>query len=190
MQEQVFPNARYVYIVRDGRDVSASAMQRWGASMDLPYLARKARFVPVTDLPHYAWRYAQSHLKRLASSQHTLSTWGPRFRGMDEIVGTKSLAEICARQWLACVESAENWLAESGIDAGRIHRVRYEDLAEDSAGEVNRLSAFLDARLPPRQQMPSVRSQSVGRWHTSLTGQESGAVNELLSQALAVRGYK
>ena len=47
-----------MFIVRDGVDAAVSASQRWSAALDLPYLAKKTRYVPVSDLPYYASRYA------------------------------------------------------------------------------------------------------------------------------------
>ena len=52
--DQIFPDARYIYLVRDGRDVAASALKRWQASLDLSYVVSKARFVPPVDIPYYA----------------------------------------------------------------------------------------------------------------------------------------
>ena len=40
--DEILPEARYIYIVRDGRDATASAMKRWVAQVDLLYLLRKA----------------------------------------------------------------------------------------------------------------------------------------------------
>ena len=60
--DAVLPDARYVFIHRDGIDAAASAVQRWNARLDLAYLARKARFVPPSDLPHYARRFLRGRL--------------------------------------------------------------------------------------------------------------------------------
>ena len=51
--DRVVPDALFVFLVRDGRDVVASARKRWKAPLDLPYLLAKARFVPLTDVPYY-----------------------------------------------------------------------------------------------------------------------------------------
>ena len=62
--DALLPEARFVFIHRDGADAAASASQRWNADLDLPYLARKARFVPTVDLPHYARRYLRGRVSR------------------------------------------------------------------------------------------------------------------------------
>lgn len=53
--DKVLPEAKYIFIVRDGMDVVGSALQRWTASLDLPYIMRKARYVPL--LIYHIMRY-------------------------------------------------------------------------------------------------------------------------------------
>ena len=43
---EIFPKARFVNIIRDGRDVAASASLRWNAKLDVGYILKKARYVP------------------------------------------------------------------------------------------------------------------------------------------------
>lgn len=38
---RVMPNAKYIFIIRDGRDVIASAMRRWTSNLDLKYTLKK-----------------------------------------------------------------------------------------------------------------------------------------------------
>ncbi|MDZ7809391.1 MAG: sulfotransferase [Arhodomonas sp.] len=71
--DAVVPEAKYLFIRRDGLDAVGSAMDRWTAPLDIPYLARKARFVPATDLPYYAGRYFWSRVYRLFSREQRLA---------------------------------------------------------------------------------------------------------------------
>ncbi|MGH9243367.1 MAG: sulfotransferase family protein [Acidimicrobiales bacterium] len=185
--DRVMPDARFVYIVRDGRDVVASAMQRWTAPLDLPYLARKARFVPRSDLTHYGLRYVGSRLHRFRSHDRRLSSWGPRISGYEELAAMSSLAEVCARQWRRCVELAEEQLA--GVNTRRVHRLRYEALAHDPGAELERLAAFLGEPAPPRDTLPEVSALSVGQWASELSPRDQSLVAELTSPSLEALGY-
>ena len=104
--QRIVPDARYVFIVRDGVDAAVSASQRWSAALDLPYLAKKTRYVPVSDLPYYASRYAAARVHRLTSRERRLSTWGPRFDGMDDALAQHDLLTVCGLQWQRSVELA------------------------------------------------------------------------------------
>ena len=48
--DKIFPDAKYIVIQRDGLDVVGSALKRWKAPLDFKYIAKKARYVPKTDL--------------------------------------------------------------------------------------------------------------------------------------------
>ena len=67
------PDARYLLIRRDGVDAVGSAMKRWKAALDSPYLAQKARFVPMSDLPYDGGRYLWNRIYRLFSREERLA---------------------------------------------------------------------------------------------------------------------
>jgi hypothetical protein len=183
---RIVPEARFVVIVRDGRDVTASAMRRWTGRLDIPYLARKARFVPPGDLPHYALRYARSRLDRRRNSQHRLGTWGPRFAGLDEAARTLPLAQVCALQWARCVGTADAQLADT-VDPAAVHRLRYEDLVRDPGTEVDRLTEFLGAKPPA--ELPTVRADSVDSWRAELDEHDLAGVRAVAGDTLVRLGY-
>ena len=83
---RVLPEARYIYLVRDGRDVVASAIQRWKAPLDIPYLFAKARYVPWSDLLFYGKGYFENRMEKFSNPESRLSIWGPKFKGWPEIV--------------------------------------------------------------------------------------------------------
>lgn len=119
---KVLPEARYVYIYRDGIDATGSAKLRWTAKLDIPYLMEKVRFVPLTDLPYYGLRYFWSRIYRVFSREKRLAFWGPKLDNMDEILEKHTLNEVCALQWQRCVEKADSDLAQ--IEPERVIRVR------------------------------------------------------------------
>lgn len=187
---RILPEARFVFLIRDGRDVTASAMERWRAPLDLPYLARKARFVPLTDVPYYALRYLWNRLRRLMSGDRRLGTWGPRFEGMDEAARTDSLPILCARQWVRCVEKAERGLAS--LPGDRVYRLRYEDFVRQPVSVLRELAEFLgiDADDSDLARGAShVASSSVGKWRGRLTREQYEAIEPLVGPTLTRYGY-
>lgn len=143
--DAVVPEAFYIHIVRDGYAATASAMKRWTADLDLPYIVRKARYVPPGDLPFYAVRYLRDRLHRLRSGERRLAFWGPRFKGFREAAATCSLAELCALQWRRSVERATADLGR--LPPERVVTVHYEDFVVDPERELARMCAFLDVPL-------------------------------------------
>jgi len=165
----VFPRARFVHIVRDGRDVAVSAAERWTAPLDLPYLLKKARFVPSVDLPYYGIRYLWNRLYRIVGRRKRLAVWGPRFTGMEETFSVHPLQVACALQWKRCVERASADFAR--IDPDRVYELRYERFVADPAGHLRRLTAFLGVDVSAAAIGRAVRGvspRSVGRWERHL----------------------
>ena len=167
--DHVFPDAKFVFIVRDGHDVVASALKRWAAPLDLPYILSKARYVPLSDIPYYGSRYFLNRIYRLVSTQDRLATWGPRFRGMDDALRNYSLHEVCAIQWARCVERSESELDK--LSKGRVYRLRYEDFVTRPRQEISALAEFLAIRATNKELDSialGVRNSSVGKGKTEL----------------------
>jgi len=166
---EVLPDAKYIFIVRDGMDVVGSAMKRWTAPLDIPYLFRKSRFVPVFDLPYYASRYLFHRVYRLTSNKRRLSLWGPSMSDIEDLLSRYTLSEVCALQWKACVEKAEAGL--SSIPSDRIVKVKYEDFVNNPVEEFSRLSSFVGGNLTgsiKSQLVDSVSNSSIGKGRISL----------------------
>lgn len=175
-------NARFLHIVRAGSDVVASAGKRWKAKLDLPYLLRKARFVPPLDLPYYAARYLGTRIYRLFDHEGRLSFWGPRYPGMEEDLQELSLAEVCAWQWRHCVERS---LVDLGaLDPDRILHLRYEDFVADPERELLRIGRFLEedwSDAERRAAVATVSKGSVGKGARELNPEQREAIDEIVA---------
>lgn len=184
--DAVFPDARYVFIVRHGVDATFSTMRRWTGSTSLGYLARKARWTPVTDLPRFVWRTVRTRLRRGES----LTTWGPRFAGMAEMAATQPLHVVCAEQWRHCVEAAADALEQ--IPAERVLRLRYEEITHDPAGAVAAIAAFLGVETPDLSGIAAfddISPASIGKGASGLDDAARRAVLERIGPTLQRLGY-
>lgn len=179
-------NTRFLHIVRDGHDVVASAGKRWTASLDIPYLLRKVRFVPPLDLPYYALRYLGARLHRLRDREGKLSFWGPRYVGMEEDLQRGSLVEVCAQQWRRSVERALEDLTK--LEPERVLHLRYEAFVAAPEDELARIGHFLGESWSQEQiqaAVAPVSRGSVGKGRRELDAEQQAVAEEVVKPLMA-----
>lgn len=189
--DKILPDAKYVFIVRDGMDVVGSALKRWKASLDIPYILQKARYVPPADLPYYASRYMLNHMYRLVSWEHRLSLWGPAMDNIGDLLARYSLPEVCALQWKACVDNSERDFAT--ISSKNILRIKYEKFVQEPVAEFARLADFLNKQVPDSVKAylrKNVRPNSVGKGRKALGEVGGQNLRPLIADTLERYGYE
>lgn len=188
----VFPNARYIHLVRDGRDVIESVHRQWIAKPDWSYIWQKARRFPLRSAFGYGFRYAAGLLRKsISSSQQANVTWGPRYEGIDEDVARKDLWEVCAIQWLRSVEMALRGL--SSIQAERQLLVRYEEFVTQPEPQMKRIAAFLDIEFDPYSRVLSesvISDANIGKGLRVLQNEQLELILPHLQKGLALLNYE
>ena len=186
----VLPEARFVVIVRDGRDAAASAIKRWTAPAELRYTLKKARYVPLSELPGAASAFVKQRFRQLQRPDRQLPMWGPTFEGLATILMEDGLAAACAAQWNRCVVNTERDVR--GIDPRRVVRVRYEELVGEPVSTLERVAGTLDlevTRSAIEQLASRVERGSVGRGHRDLGIDEQRSMERHLRPGLSLLGY-
>ncbi|HZJ47794.1 MAG TPA: sulfotransferase [Acidimicrobiia bacterium] len=189
-----FPRAKYLFIRRDGIDAAASAMQRWHAPLDLPYTAKKSRYVPLSDIGYYGWQFASNRLRSRSgaggsdSGAGVSSWWGPRPRDYQELKEQHPLDEICMIQWQRCVEAS---LTEFGERPElEVHELIYEDFVKDPVLHLERVLSFLGhSELMDPAAVSGVSQHSVGKGRESLGPEPVDRLEALTRGTLRKLGY-
>lgn len=114
----VFPDARFIYLIRDGRDNVNSLINAWRSPRYRTYLLPEPHEIPGVD-PKW-WKFV------------LYPGWRADRGGPLEVVA--------AKQWVASNEHVLK--AKVDIDADRWSEVRYEDLVERPVEEIGRLLEF------------------------------------------------
>lgn len=190
--DAVVPEAKYIHIIRDGVDVVASAQKRWKGEMELasvPYYLAKIKYAPLMDLPRYGFSFLRNRIQMLRSNEKRMDVWGPRFSGMDEAQNA-SLGEICARQWVACVDQASEALAQLPPD--RHTTVSYEAFTERPVEALREITDFLGLQIEEQAIVAAVAvvsQRSVGKGRKALSGNVEHLM-DILRPALQRYGYE
>jgi hypothetical protein len=142
---KIFPSCQFVHLIRDGRDVSASARVQWEAPLNGRQLIEKVKYCPISALPNYAVDYASSYLLRKVLQKKHVSTWGVAFDDLGALLGRYTLLEVCGIQWSRCVELAKSALER--VPAANKIEVRYERLVHNPLFEMERIMSFLGLEM-------------------------------------------
>jgi hypothetical protein len=188
--DAVVPDAKYIFIYRDGIDTTGSAKERWTAELDIPYILEKVQFVPKIDLPYYGLRYFWARIHRLISREKRLAFWGPTLDNMQSILQNHTLNEVCALQWQRCVEKAEE--AFSRMPSEKVFRVRYEDFVSYPEQELTRVLQFMDKDVAPEHVANAVKGvspRSLGKGRKALGEQEVANLEALVGETLKRYDY-
>jgi len=184
---RVFPEARYVYLLRDGRAVAESTRRVWHEPAERGYLLSKLRCFPLSDY-RYAFWYLRNRWKGRGKDSRAM-IWGPRYPGIERDLASFDLLEVCARQWAVCNELARAGLGQLG--GGQVFELRYEDLV-DGDERLAELCAF--AGIGDSAPVLAARRRFVDpgyrdRWRTALSNEEQGRLESIIGPQLRTMGY-
>ncbi|PQJ28055.1 sulfotransferase family protein [Rubritalea profundi] len=130
----VFPNAKYIHIVRDGYESSLSIMKHWQAyttGFTGVRIGQRLKELSLSQIPKYGIQF----IKRLMPSRGKPRVyWGPVLPGMSKMLDAFSIAEISAIQWKICVEQACHFGRK--LPKGQYMEVRLEDLTSAKLKEI------------------------------------------------------
>jgi hypothetical protein len=186
----VFPEARFIHLVRDGLDVLESVYRQWLAPPDWRYMFNKVRTYPLAQAPGYALAYAAGVFHRaLRPGQNGTGTWGPRYAGIDQDVADKDLLEVCAIQWARSVEKALEDLAR--VPADHVLTIRYEEFVRAPRQYLTQSAGFLGIDPQPysRLDLSPVSSGNIGKGRGRLSAEDLSGVLPHMEQALTLLGY-
>lgn len=138
----IFPEAKFIYLERDYIDVVSSAKKKWTASLDIHYIYKKLRYVPVSDLYFHAVRYISRRVSTLFTRDKSVQVWGPRYPGMDEDRKQCSLLQLCYRQWYNCQYFAKRDLMK--ISKSQVYYLTYEKFISNPKTELRNVFYFMD----------------------------------------------
>jgi hypothetical protein len=188
---EIFPEAKFIIINRDGRDVVPSAMKRWNSSLDLKYTLKKFRYVPLVDLFFYTWKFGKNRFVRFVNKRQALSFWGPIYKGIDRDIEQLSLMEVCAKQWQMC---AENTMSHrKNIPESNVFDVKYETFVNDPKEEMTKLLKFLSVdkeTIDLDHLTKGVSTKSVGNYKRNFSKDKIKKLNAILGSTLKKLDYE
>jgi hypothetical protein len=184
----IYPDAKFIHLIRDGRAVTESAMRLWRAPPEKGYLIKKLRYFPWKNYRYAIW-YITNIIKGKLSSGRGQQTWGPRYKGIDDDVNKLPLEVVCARQWKKCIETSLSQI--DAIKQDNLLEVRYENLMRDSSVIV-KICNFLmidDQDAVTTNYENKVIRSHIDKWKDSLNQDQLKLINKEIEALNARLGY-
>ncbi len=145
----IFPDAQFIHLYRNGIDVSVDAMQCWKSSLFSQRIQKKSDlFKKIISYPYlsaypYLIAYLVNYWARLFSKESSVQSWGPRYKEITDDVKKLSLIEVCGIQWSRSVSCSLKQLALMPGHNNMIN-VKYENLVQNPKQEIRRICDFIN----------------------------------------------
>jgi len=203
---KIFPDAKWIHILRDGRDAVLSIKKEWETRKRL-FTNRDTRKFLLTGQTMLKrqpfWRYrfmAVWHeivsnpnillLRRLNKARWKGQIgWGPRFKGWENYLETHSSLEFNAMQWLRSVEAVkQNW--EVIPSSNRIE-IRYENLLQFPEETIRKILELLETDFYKDlfHQIPVLKKNNFNKWKTGFSKAQTGQIKPILGPLIQEMDY-
>lgn len=189
----IYPEAKFVHIVRDGRAVTESSIRQWQSPPESGYLLKKLKYFPWKNYRHALW-YLLNMAKGVFLKRGQM-VWGPRYDGIDEDARTLPIELVCARQWRKCIEVANEQLKE--VPASQVFYINYDRMMEDET-VLTELADFIgldDGNLVLEEFRTTVQRSNKDKWRTSLSEEQlktveaeiGGTIEKLIADGMLTK---
>lgn len=137
---RIFPNAKFIYIIRDGRSVVLSAEKKWKERSNILYLIKKLRYFPIIAIKEYIKQYL-NYNQLIRNKKIQNKPWGPIYKEMINDLGKFEIKKVCAKQWSKQVTKCDKFFLENN---NKVIKIYYEDLVHDLNKEIKNILNFLN----------------------------------------------
>ena len=208
---KIFPEACFIHILRDGRDVTLSIHKEWlrrKQLVDDPSQSNRFKYAKAVKV-WYRWLGRQPMLRdKLRAiwfetnghffdrSKHLNWTrwngavgWGPRFKNWERVFDEKSNLEFNAYQWLKCVESIrDSW---DVIPQEKRLDIRYEKMIGGGSQAITKIISFLGFEATDRflSSLPVLKKGNYNKWQQEFSKNQIDDISSILNPMLNKLGY-
>jgi hypothetical protein len=204
--QAVFPDAKWIHIIRDGRDVTLSIRKEWHRrkEMVLKKDFRKLFQVAKKMLERQPfWKYKLMAIHYEIKSNLTVRPtkylnkskwngkvgWGPRFDKWQQFLQTHSELEFNAMQWVKSVEAAHRiW---SILPEKNKIEIRYEDLLNNTHSTLSDIFAILNIKPDHNffAKIPQLNRKNFNKWESGFSDGELKKIKPILGPLIEKLSY-
>ncbi len=208
---KIFPGAKFIHLLRDGRDVTLSIHKEWQRRKSIVKDPdQKGRFnyfqaldVLINYLTHQTvlqdklralWFETHGHFLNKTRQLNRLRWegevgWGPRFKNWQQVYTRNSLLQFNAYQWCACIKCIQrDW---DLIVRGHRFTIRYEDLIAEPEMKINEILDFIGVESSKEfmESLPRLNAGNYNKWKREFTPNQLKEIYPILTPQLLELGY-
>lgn len=209
--KKIFPQARFIHIIRDGRDVTLSINKEWNRRIQIveggdvhPKFDYTQAFEVIKKwlsrqpvmLHRLRALWFETHGHILDKNKHTNRLrwngkigWGPRFKEWEKILSSHSLLQFNAHQWDKCVRST--FFALDNVETSKIFTLKYENFVQHVDKTLENILDFVGAKNDSDfySQVPAIKTQNFNKWKSVFSDKEIEEIKPILFPMLDELGY-
>jgi hypothetical protein len=204
---KIFQDAKWIHLLRDGRDVTLSINKEWILRSQLVKNKDFARLFKVAwnmlkRQPF--WRYRIMAVLYELQSTFSLNPvrylnksrwqgkegWGNRFRGWKGYLRMHSTLEFNAMQWIKSVEAVQDYWSILP-EKNRIE-IKYEDLLGSPEKTLGRIFKILEVDTPAGffDEIPTLKKNNFHKWSKEFKKEQLTEISPILTEKLLYLGYE
>jgi hypothetical protein len=185
---KVFPDAKFIHLVRDGRDVVGSVIRQWGERREISYFLKKIIHFPIIESYVYLKQYIRNWFKIMFSGKtDNTYIWGVRYKGFMSDLAGKEKIEVCALQWKHCVEKSLQDL--DALDDERIIKVKYEEFVMNPQKETDRIFEFIGLNGLNKSDLIGISNENISTYKNHLNQNEIDRTMAIIEPLLRKLNY-
>lgn len=202
---KIFPEAKFIHILRDGRDVALSIKKKYNGNIqkisnskeiNISYKYRlgtiykeirhkcKHGFSIILVLKNLG-RYLSIILLELKLKNKSL--WGPRYPGYKYLSRKISQIELAGEMWKTALANIDNFLFH--LPKGQSIEIRYEELTSNTKEALHRILYFMDMDTKEINTSNEKIIAPKSKWKSELNKIEIDALTAKIGYILKLKGY-
>lgn len=204
---EVFPRAKWIHILRDGRDVVLSISKKWKKRQNWVEKRSYRQFFEVLKTsfnlqPYWYFRFLQIWYelksgKSLSPNFYLNKSkwkgqvgWGPRFPGWDKFLQKHSVLEFNAQQWVECIKHIYKYLPS--IPDDKLLELRYEALVTNPREQIEKILNFLGVLGTNNfwDSLPALNVSNTQKWKNEFSAMDLKKIAPIITPALIDLRYE
>ena len=207
---QIFPDAKFIHLIRDGRDTTLSIHKEWRKREEILQRKRNVlrglqvikEFLDEHEFLEHkiAALYfeigspsnllkGRSHLFYRLRRWKGRIGWGPQFKDWQTVIDTVSILEFNAMQWTKCIEGVLS--AKHHLTSRNFLQIRYEDLLGQPKKTLHCIVDFLGTSFSDNflADLSRLRASNINKWQSAFSHQEKRQIGPIIQSTLQDLGY-